>query len=80
MRTIIAAACLVIGVALVGSPAPAQPVDGVRASEQRAGTRPRIRVTPSARLVRQCTDWYTVEPRASGPTVVPNSRCWWAYR
>jgi hypothetical protein len=30
--------------------------------------------------VRQCEDWYVVERRATGPTVVPNSRCWWAYR
>ena len=42
--------------------------------------RPRIRVTPTQRLVRQCEDWYEVEQRATGATVVPASRCWWAYR
>lgn len=51
--------------------------DGVRRERVE---RPRIRVTPNQRLVRQCEDWLSVEHRATGPTIVPNSHCWWAYR
>jgi hypothetical protein len=40
----------------------------------------RIEVTPSARLYRQCTDWHVIEHRATGDTVVPRMRCWWALR
>jgi hypothetical protein len=43
-------------------------------------TRARIVVTPSPRVYRRCLDWYAVERRATGDTVVPNMRCWWAYR
>lgn len=42
--------------------------------------RPRIVVTPSQRLVRQCVDGYAVEHRAAGDTVVPYMYCEWAYR
>ena len=42
--------------------------------------RTRIVVTPSPRVYRRCVDWYAVEHRATGDTVVPNMRCWWAYR
>jgi len=48
-----------------------------RARAQR--DRPRILIYPAPRrLVRRCVDWYAVERRASGPTVVPHMRCWWA--
>ena len=40
----------------------------------------RVEVTPSGRLYRQCTDWHVIEHRATGDTVVPRSRCWWAVR
>jgi len=40
----------------------------------------RVEVTPSARLYRQCTDWHVIEHRATGDTVVPRMRCWWALR
>ncbi len=40
----------------------------------------RIEVTPSGRLYRQCTDWYVIEHRATGDTIVPRMRCWWAVR
>jgi hypothetical protein len=40
----------------------------------------RIEVTPPGRLYRQCTDWYVIEHRATGDTVVPRSRCVWAVR
>jgi hypothetical protein len=54
-----------------------------RSSQQRlrpARARTRVVVTPSPRVYRQCVDWYSVERRATGDTVVPNMRCWWAYR
>lgn len=40
----------------------------------------RVEVTPSARLYRQCADWHVIEHRATGDTVVPRERCWWALR
>lgn len=40
----------------------------------------RVEVTPAGRLYRQCTDWHVIEHRATGDTVVPRSRCWWALR
>lgn len=46
----------------------------------RLGPRPRITVTPSQRVYRQCVDVYVVERRLTGDTVVPNMRCWWTYR
>jgi len=36
-----------------------------------------VEVTPS-RLYRQCTDWYVIEHRPAGDTVVPRMRCRWA--
>jgi hypothetical protein len=45
-----------------------------------ARVRPRIVIRPAARPYRHCVDEYLVERRATGPTVVPNMRCWWAYR
>lgn len=42
----------------------------------------RVHVTPgvSGRLYRECTDWHVIEHRATGDTVVPRIRCWWALR
>jgi hypothetical protein len=40
----------------------------------------RLEVTPSTQFYRQCTDWYVIEQRAAGPTVVPQTRCRWALR
>jgi hypothetical protein len=54
-----------------------------RTSQQRvrpARTRPRIVITPRARVYRHCVDRYVIERRATGDTVVPDMRCWWAYR
>jgi len=44
--------------------------------------RPKIQVTPRVRVqyYRDCVDWYAVEPRLTGPTVVPHSRCQWVKR
>jgi hypothetical protein len=39
----------------------------------------RVDITPG-RLFRQCTDWHVIEHRATGDTVVPRTRCWWAVR
>jgi len=57
-------------------PALAQDAQGRPISHRRAPLR--IEVTPSARLNRQCTDWHVIEHRATGDTVVPRARCWWA--
>jgi hypothetical protein len=40
----------------------------------------RLEVVPPSQLYRQCTDWYVIEPRAAGPTIVPQMRCRWALR
>jgi hypothetical protein len=81
MRALLSAAILVAGLtAAAVVPVEAQSTGGERDTRRDRVERPRIRVTPSQRLVRQCEDWYAVEQRATGPTVVPNSRCWWAYR
>ena len=42
--------------------------------------RPRIVVTPRQLFYRQCEDRYVIENRATGPTVVPEMRCWWISR
>jgi len=59
-------------------PALAQDTQGRANVHRRAPLR--IEVSPSARLYRQCTDWHVIEHRATGDTVVPRSRCWWALR
>jgi len=43
---------------------------------------PRIEVNPRLRVqyYRDCVDGYVVEPRLTGPTVVPRMRCRWAKR
>ncbi len=67
--------------ALSTGPASAQD-SGVRnrPTQISSRVRPRIVVTPSQRLYRQCVDVYVIEHRLTGDTVVPNMRCWWAYR
>jgi hypothetical protein len=82
MRALVTTAIFVAGMtALIAvTPAEAQSTSDERALRRERIERPRIRVTPNQHLVRQCEDWYAVEQRATGPTVVPNSRCWWAYR
>jgi hypothetical protein len=40
----------------------------------------RIEVSPSPQLYRQCVDWHVIEHRATGDTVVPQTRCRWAPR
>jgi hypothetical protein len=43
---------------------------------------PRVEITPRLRVqyYRDCVDGYVVEPRLTGPTVVPRMRCRWAKR
>jgi hypothetical protein len=43
---------------------------------------PRVDITPRVRVqyYRDCVDGYVVEPRLTGPTVVPRMRCHWAKR
>jgi hypothetical protein len=69
---------LAVLLASVALPALAQDAPG-RAKPHR---RPplRIEVTPSGQLYRQCVDWHVIEHRATGDTVVPRMRCWWAVR
>ena len=58
----------------------AAPSTDVSAQRRYRRVPPRVTVYPIYRprlLYRQCTDWYVVEARATGPTVVPRIRCWW---
>jgi len=43
---------------------------------------PRVEITPRVHVqyYRDCVDAYVVEPRLTGPTVVPHMRCRWAKR
>jgi hypothetical protein len=86
MRRMITLALAIAGLVMVALPptrAAAQDAglrNGETSSQRRVRARPRIVVTPAHRLVRNCVDIYVVERRATGPTVVPDMRCWWAYR
>ena len=76
--TIIAAALAV----MLGNLAPAW----AQQQDPRLQTEPprrpplRLEVRPSGRPYRQCEDWYVVEHRATGDTIVPRMRCWWTVR
>ena len=54
--------------------------------DQRQQTEPprrpplRLEVRPTGRPYRQCEDWYVVEHRVTGDTIVPRMRCWWSVR
>jgi len=63
---------------LASSPVLAQDAQGQPKAQRRAPLR--VEVAPYARFYRQCTDWYVIEHRATGDTVVPRMRCWWALR
>ncbi len=88
MRRTIAVTLALAGLAAIASPAglAAAQDAGARnhpvevSAQRRVRVRPRIVVTPAARIHRQCVDIYVVEHRLTGDTVVPNMRCWWAYR
>jgi hypothetical protein len=57
-------------------PPPANPSLRPAPPPLRLEIRPRLRV----QYYRDCVDFYAIEPRASGPTVVPRSNCRWAKR
>jgi hypothetical protein len=83
MRLPIFAALGVI-IALAGTPvpAPAQPAD--RATDPSPRTKPPRKTPPRTEgalpedYYRHCVGGYAIEHRASGDTVVPRLRCWWA--
>jgi hypothetical protein len=81
-----AAAALAPAAASAGSERSASAIDSHQAqstefsAQQRRRIPPRIYVYPDYRnrpIVRRCVDWYTVEARAAGDTVVPHMRCYW---
>ena len=61
--------------AAAGAAAAATDFSSQSSREDRARTR--IRVTPTRRIVRQCSFRLVQEVRASGTYVVPRERCWW---
>ena len=63
------------GIAAAGEPQAA--LRAAPASELSAQGRPRLRVTPGARLYRDCNFKLVQEFRPSGTVVVPRMRCWW---
>jgi hypothetical protein len=78
-------AALGVIIAVAGMPvlAPAQPAD--RAIDRAPRTKPSPRQTPprtegaaTEDYYRHCVGGYAIEHRASGDTVVPRLRCWWA--
>jgi len=78
MRAATTACVLGLALASPGAALSAQDAPG----EVRPHRRPplRLEVTPSQSFYRQCVDWYVVEHRISGDTVVPRRRCDWALR
>ena len=63
--------------ALLGGPLPVFAQDSPDRAKLHRRVPLRVEVTPS-RLYRQCTDWYVIEHRATGDTIVPRMRCRWA--
>jgi hypothetical protein len=80
----IAAAAALTG-ALMSNPAFAQvyaPAPGMPYPPPLMRPLPRIEINPRVRVqwYRDCAGGYAVEPRLTGPTVVPVQRCRWAKR
>jgi hypothetical protein len=71
--------CALVFAALLGGPPPVLAQDSPSRAKLHRRVPLRVEVTPS-RLYRQCTDWHVIEHRASGDTIVPRTRCWWAVR
>ena len=80
MRNGMTAFVLGLSVAAAAHGAAAQAVDEPGRAPPHRRPPLRLEVTPSSQLYRQCTDWYVIEQRAAGPTVVPQTRCRWALR
>jgi hypothetical protein len=79
MRRWMTSCALGFAVVLGGSPVAVAQDSGDRARAYRRAPL-RIDVTPAGRLYRQCSDWHVIEHRATGDTVAPRTRCWWALR
>ena len=62
------------------SPASAQDQPDGAGLHRRAPLRLHVGPAPAERLYRQCIDRPVIERRATGDTVVPGTRCWWALR
>jgi hypothetical protein len=86
----IGAALVGFGLSVAGTPALAQPdrpllrahatppTDVSAQARKRARRAPtRITVSPTRRLVRECSAWYALERRPSGDVITPQMRCWW---
>jgi hypothetical protein len=78
---IFAALGVIIAITSIPVPAPAQPAD--RLTDPSLRTKPPPRQTPPRTAVpedyyRHCVGGYAIEHRATGDTVVPRLRCWWA--
>jgi hypothetical protein len=78
-------AALGVLIALAGMlvPAPAQPAD--RATDRGPRAKPPPHQTPlrpegalPEDYYRHCVGGYAIEHRATGDTIVPRLRCWWA--
>lgn len=78
MRIVMTGCVLGLAALIAGPPALAQ--DSPDRAKLHRRVPLRVVVTPSGRLYRQCTDWHVIEHRATGDTVVPRFRCWWALR
>jgi hypothetical protein len=79
--SIVATAAALTALSVAAAPAqsyppPADPSLRPAPPPLRFEVRPRLRV----QYYRDCVDFYAIEPRASGPTVVPRSNCRWAKR
>jgi hypothetical protein len=79
--SIVATAALLTALSVAAALAQSYP-PLVDPSLQRVRPIPRIELRPRLRVqyYRDCVDFYAVEPRASGPTVVPHMNCRWAKR
>jgi hypothetical protein len=84
MRTLILIPAMAAIAALIAAPAMAQtyPPPGTLYVPPPVRPLPRVEITPRVHVqyYRDCVDAYVVEPRLSGPTVVPHMRCRWAKR
>jgi hypothetical protein len=81
---IFAALGVIIALAGMPVPAPAQPADRAidpaprRAKPPPRQTPPRIEGAATEDTYRHCVGGYAIEHRATGDTIVPRLRCWWA--
>jgi hypothetical protein len=75
--------CCAVGIAVLAAtstlPGRAQDAQNRVRPHQRPPLRIEV-VPPGRSYYRQCTDWHVIEHRASGDTIVPQMRCWWALR